>query len=116
MPTKKQIEEQLKHESRLSYLWSQAYIDERLRVKPVATETWSDDVGGHHTVRLFEVARSHGGYVVTSFAFPGQRDSYGVEYFDDWCHRHHPALESRIASEQLQLARHKALHPEEVEP
>jgi hypothetical protein len=54
--------------------------------KPVATETWRGDSDKHdkYTARLYHPTAPHGGILLVTFEYPGQRPSTTAHYFEDW--------------------------------
>ena len=69
--------------------------------RPAAVERWNEG-DDHYTVSLYHPTAPHGGFVITTFHYPGQSDSHSVHYVDEWSRasRHHG-----IAIGRLDLAR-----------
>ena len=96
-----------------------------LHEQPDATERWREcravdggiEVGPHlgrYTAALYRSAAAHGGIVLVTYAFPGQRPHTAAFYFDTW----HAAVRERIrfpgalaeinAADRLKIARDRA--------
>jgi hypothetical protein len=54
--------------------------------KPVASETWrgDSDKRDRYTARLYHPNQPHGGILLVTFEYPGQRPSTTAHYFEDW--------------------------------
>lgn len=90
-------------------------------VKPDAVERFKETEGaGRYTYSLYGAKDAHGGVLLKKFAYPNQRDSFSVEYLDDYITRmsHEVAYASMIpfktAALNLNAAR-QALLEKEVE-
>jgi hypothetical protein len=85
--------------------------------KPVATETWrgDSDKRDKYTARLYHPCAPHGGILLVTFEYPGQRPSTTAHYFEDWyretlrCARALGRFDVFECAERLRRARREAL-------
>jgi hypothetical protein len=71
------------------------------RKRPNAIETVREKDGGKYAYQAFEVTAPHGGILLVTFYYPGQRPHTSAHYLDRYLRDGRALLEHRVAVDRL---------------